>query len=63
MYTNHTHLDINRCPEIGYPMLEVMGRYLGMIALAIDYNYCPEISIPQQVDECIDGYKYILNRL
>ena len=52
-----------RFPEQGYKMLQVMGQYLGMKALAIEYHYCPEISLSQQVDECIDGYKYIINTL
>ena len=44
-------------------MLCIMGQYLGMTALALEYHLCPDISIPQQVDECIEAYKYILNTL
>ena len=50
-------------PAEGYPMCCIMAQYLGMIIISIDYHYCPEISLPQQVDECIIGYKYILNKL
>eukprot|EP01083_Nonionella_stella_P075063 203828_1 len=47
----------------GYPMLCTMCMYLGCTAFAIDYHFCPEISIPQQVDQIIEGYKYIMNQL
>ena len=40
-----------------------MAQYLGMVCVTIDYHFCPEISVPQQVDECIIGYKYIMNEL
>ena len=50
-------------PEQGYGFLSIMAQYLGMIVYAIDHHYCPEISIPQQVDECIDAYMHILNVL
>eukprot|EP01084_Bolivina_argentea_P132921 234551_1 len=50
-------------PEMGYGMLQIMNQYLGMPALCVDYHLCPEISVPEQVDECIEAYKYILNTM
>ena len=40
-----------------------MAQYTGMVGVTVDYHYCPEISVPQQVDECIVAYKYIINEL
>ena len=59
----YTYAYTYRYPQHGFKMLEIMSKYLGMKTLAIEYHHCPEISLPQQVDECIDGYKYILNTL
>ena len=55
--------DEYRFNEEGYPFLELIGQYLGMTGMSIENHLSPDISIPEQVDECIEGYKYIINKL
>ena len=47
--------------ENGYPMLCILMQYLGYTSFSIDYRVCPNVSIPQSVNDCIEGYKYVIN--
>lgn len=44
-------------------MLQIMAQHTGMVALCLEPHLCPEISVPQMVDECVASYRYILDTL
>merc|ERR1712013_552521 len=50
-------------PEMGYAMLEVMAQRTGMAVFALEYHKCPDISLPQIVDECVSGFRFIVSAL
>eukprot|EP01083_Nonionella_stella_P152745 490018_1 len=49
--------------ENGYPMLCVMMQYLGYSSFSVDYRASSaEHCIRDSVNDCIDAYKYIVNK-
>eukprot|EP01084_Bolivina_argentea_P137542 242253_1 len=44
--------------------ITILMQKLGICVLSLDYQLCPEVNgIPNQVNQCIDSYKYILNKM
>eukprot|EP01083_Nonionella_stella_P165204 549091_1 len=56
---------IGGCPQSMYAPLYQISRATGMVILSIDYRLCHDegVTISEQVDDCVNGYRYLLKTL